>query len=120
MSFGSFFTVALLFDLIPNNTSAVLFLASIFTVILAASKKDKSIDIFCLKILNVLFPILISGPFNSADPRFEKLGNDFSILVMYFLSSVLITDVGVGFDVGVGVGVACDEPPPPPEVTFPA
>ena len=112
--------MALLFDLIPNNTSAVLFLASIFTVMFAASKKDKSIDIFCLKILNVLLPMLISGPFNSADPRFEKLGNDFSILVMYFLSSVLITDVGVGFDVGVGVGVACDGPPPPSAVTFPA
>ena len=120
MSFGSFFTVALFFDLIPNNTSAVLFLASIFTVMLAASKKDKSIDIFCLKILNVLLPILISGPFNSAEPRFEKSGRDFSILVMYFLSSVLITGVGVGFDVGVGVDVACDEPLPPSAVTFPA
>ena len=112
--------MALLFDLIPNNTSAVLFLASIFTVMLAASKKDKSIDIFCLKILNVLLPMLISGPFNSAEPRFEKLGNDFSMFVIYFLSSVLITGVGVGFDVGVGVGVACDEPPPTFAVTFPA
>ena len=102
--------MALLFDLIPNNTSAVLFLASIFTVMLAASKKDKSIDIFCLKILNVLFPILISGPFNSADPRFEKLGNDFSMLVIYFLSSALT----------YGVDVGCEEPPPPFAVTFPA
>ena len=87
---------------------------------LAASKKDKSIDIFCLKILNVLLPMLISGPFNSAEPRFEKLGRDFSMLLMYLLSSALTNGVGVGFDVWVGVGVACDELLSPFEVTFPA